>query len=210
MRGIIDRLFLHTPGSFGKRIVALALFAAAVPAASFAAQPQNTQSVAEVARRTREQKKQQPASSKVWTNENVPTNENGISVVGEEPAVPATDAASKPGESASTDKPNSAGVNAKALSPEEITKKRADLQAELEEARKDQERLEKELDLAKRDLDLQSQQAYSSPMALSNSATVEAQLQPYRDSMNSKADALDKTKAKIADLQKQLDELQRQ
>ena len=210
MRGVTNRLCLSTLGSFAKRFLTLALLAAAVSAASFATRQQSAQSVAEAARRTREQKKQEPANGKVWTNENVPTSGTGISIVGEAPATPPPDAATKPGDAASTDKPNAAGASTKVLSPEEITKKRADLQAQLEEARKDQERLEKELDLAKRDLDLQGQQAYSSPMALSNSSAVDAQLQPYRESMNSKADALEKTKAKIADIQKQLDELQQQ
>ncbi|HET9401691.1 MAG TPA: hypothetical protein VFO34_12150 [Candidatus Acidoferrales bacterium] len=211
MRGVTDLLVPSSLRSWAKRFLPFAVLTVALPAASFAARQQTTQSVAEAARRAREQKKQEAASGKVWTNENVPTSGTGISVVGEAPAAPATDAATKPGDAAaSTDKPNATSAPAKTLSPEEITKKRADLQAELEEARKDQERLEKELDLAKRDLDLQSQQAYSSPMAVSNSSAIDAQLQPYRESMNSKADALDKAKAKIADLQKQLDELQQQ
>lgn len=183
-------------------IVVIAFCAAVLNVTGAFAQPQPPQSVADAARRAREQKKPEPSSGKVWTNDNVPTSGTGISVVGEAPTPAAADSGEKAAE-----KP--AGAPAKSMTPEEVAKKRADLQAQLEDARKDQDRLEKELDLAKRDLDLQTQQAYSNPMALSNNSA-EGQLQPYRDAMNSKVDQLEKTKAKIADLQKQLDELQQQ
>lgn len=189
------------------KVAAIALCMASVAGVGAVAQEQ-TQSVADAARRAREQKKQTTTSGKVWTNENVPTTGDGVNVVGEAPAAVAD--ADKSAEAGSNDKSNTASAPAKSMSAEEIAKRRADLMAQMEEARKDQDRLEKELDLAKRDLDLQTQQAYTNPMALSNSAAVEGQIQPYRDAMNSKADELDKAKAKIADLQKQLDELQQQ
>ena len=171
----------------------------------FLAGSANGQSVADAAKRTREQKKQEPATGKVWTNENVPTTGNGVSVVGEAPALAATDAGEKPGDAAAADKDKAPGA-AKAMTPEEIAKKRADLQAQLEEARKDQERLDKELDLAKRDLDLQTQQAYTNPQAMSD-GSAQTQIAPFRATVDSKTVELDAAKAKIAELQKQLDEL---
>ena len=198
-----------SPGLHLMKLASLALCIAGFAAVGTFAEDQSSQSVAEAARRAREQKNHAGSTGKVWTNENVPTSGDGISVVGEAPAVPAADTAEKQPEGTAADKSKAPGA-ARALTPEEIAQKRADLQAQLEQARKDQERLEKELDLAKRDLDLQAQQAYSNPMALSNSSAVAAQLQPYHDTVNSKSDELEKTKAKIADLQKQLDELQRQ
>jgi len=162
--------------------------------------------VADAARRAREQKKQQPVPAKVWTNENVPTTGPGVNVVGELPATDAATAKSSEGGSQEQSKSGNPAAPAKPLSQEEIAKKRADLQVQLEEARKDQERLEKELDLAKRDLDLQTQQASMNPMALSNDSA-QAQLQPYRDTVTEKSTALDAAKAKVADLQKQLEDL---
>jgi hypothetical protein len=163
------------------------------------------QSVADAAKRAREQKKQEPTTGKVWTNENVPTTGNGISVVGEAPAPAASESAEKSGDATAADKTKTPPAT-KAATPEEVAKKRADLQAQLEEARKEQERLEKELDLAKRDLDLQTQQAYTNPQAMSD-GSAQTQIAPYRAVIDSKSAELDAAKAKIAELQKQLDEL---
>lgn len=165
----------------------------------------SAQSVADAAKRAREQKKQEPATGKVWTNENVPTTGNGVSVVGEAPAPVAAEPGEKSGGAAAAVKDKTPAA-AKAATPEEIAKKRADLQAQLEEARKDQERLEKELDLAKRDLDLQTQQAYTNPQAMSD-GSAQTQIAPYRAVADSKSAELDAVKTKIAELQKQLDEL---
>jgi len=165
----------------------------------------SAQSVVDAAKRAREQKKQEPANGKVWTNENVPTTGNGISVVGEAPAPATTETGEKSEDATAADKTKAPDA-AKAATPEEIAKKRADLQAQLEEARKDQERLEKELELAKRDLDLQTQQAYTNPQA-SSDGSAQTQIAPYRATVDSKSTELDAAKAKIADLQKQLDEL---
>jgi len=181
------------------------LSCALLTCAMFLAGGASAQSVAETAKRTREQKKQEPATGKVWTNENVPTTGNGISVVGEAPAPAASETGDKSSDATAADKDKTPAA-VKAASPEEAAKKRADLQAQLEEARKDQERLEKELDLARRDLDLQTQQAYTNPQAMSD-GSAQTQIAPYRAVVDSKSVELDAAKAKIADLQKQLDEL---
>ena len=163
------------------------------------------QSVADAAKRARDQKKQEPATGKVWTNENVPTTGNGVSVVGEPPAPATTESGEQSSDAVAADKDKTPGA-AKAMTPEEVAKKRADLQAQLEGARKDQERLEKELDLAKRDLGLQTQQAYTNPQAMSD-GSAQTQIAPFRAVVDSKTTELDAAKAKIAELQKQLNDL---
>lgn len=74
-----------------------------VPLGSVSARPQQSSadsaqsqqdSLVAAARRAREQQKQQPKAAKVWTNDNIPSN-NGISVVGQPPA-PSAPAAAAP------------------------------------------------------------------------------------------------------------------
>src|SRR5579863_7361941 len=50
---------------------------------------QQPASIAEAARRTREQKKSRPQATHSWDNDNIPTNPNELSVVGSPAAPPA-------------------------------------------------------------------------------------------------------------------------
>src|SRR5271170_781984 len=47
---------------------------------------QQTPSLGDLARRLREQKKDQPKSKQIWTNDNIPTTPGAISIVGVPPA----------------------------------------------------------------------------------------------------------------------------
>ena len=63
-----------------------------------AAQPQQQQddstSIADAARRSRELKKEQPKSAKVWDNDTIPRKPGDVSVIGQAPAAAASDDAS--------------------------------------------------------------------------------------------------------------------
>jgi hypothetical protein len=65
--------------------------------------PAQQESLADAARRSREQKKDTPKQAKVFTNDNIPTH-GGISAVGAEPAPAADNADGTPADAANTSK----------------------------------------------------------------------------------------------------------
>lgn len=115
------------------------------------------QSVVEVARKTREQKKGQPKAAKVFTNDNVAAVPGGVNVVGS--AAPAASAeAGGPG--GAEGKPAVAGEKG-AKGAEE--KGEAYWRKRFAEARGKLRIAEKELDILQRELNLTNQQYYSDP-----------------------------------------------
>jgi uncharacterized coiled-coil protein SlyX len=123
------------------------LAAPAPPAA--ATQQEGTPSVAEAARRAKEQKKSQPKPKQVWTNDNIPKNPGAISVVGQaeqpEQQPPAPDENPKPAEKAAA--PSDASG---------LLKQLADAKARLAS-------LQTELDLLQRTSALDQQSYYGKP-----------------------------------------------
>ena len=115
------------------------------------------QSVAEVARKTREQKKGQPKTARVFTNDNLAAIPGGVNVVGSAaPAAPAE--AAKPGGPEGA--PAAAGEKS-AKGAEE--KGEAYWRKRFAEARGKLRVAEKELDILQRELNLTNQQYYSDP-----------------------------------------------
>jgi len=131
----------------------------AVPAAAQTGDnvaPQQEVSLADAARRAREQKKEAPPAKQVWTNENIPQ------VPKEEPA--AEKAAGEEGNAAAE------GDQSKAAKPgkeEEDAKKAAELEAQwrqkFTDARKKLADDEKELDIMQREFGVKQQQYFSDP-----------------------------------------------
>lgn len=165
--------------------------------AARAAGPQEAQtSLGDAARKVRAEKKNEPAP-KTFTNENLPKTDAGISVVGQ--PVPATTEA-KPAEKPATDA-TSAAPATPTLSPAQLA-----LQHELDEAMKQQDRLEKEIDLAQRDYSLQEQQALQNPN-FKTDRDAHAHLAELHQGIDDQKAELDKVKASITDIQKRLDAL---
>jgi hypothetical protein len=171
-----------------------ALAAVAVTTGAVAQSWQDEQappSLGELARRLRAQRPSTPTAKKVWTNENIPTNPFGISVVGPPPPPP-EETAARP----ATPPPAAPAVKAKS---------QAELEPELALEHAKLETLEKELDLAKRDYVLQQQGFYTNPLASQN-PQVQSQLADAQKQIDSKQQEVDITKGKVAELQRALDE----
>lgn len=152
---------------------------------------QNPPSLGEYARRLRAEKPATDRAKKVWTNENLPTNPFGVSVVGP-PAPPPVDTAAQTPPAAPTPAPAK-------------QKSQSELEPEIAAAQEKLDTLEKELDLQKRDYVLQQQGYYQNPMASQN-PQIQAALAQARQDIDAKQAEVDKMKEHLADLQKQLDE----
>ncbi len=131
-------------------------------------------SIADAARRSREQKKEQPKGTKVWDNDTIPRKPGAVSVVGQTPATDATDdSAAKPadgdanavGQTASTDSTTSTPL-APAADKSEGSKASAELaaiQTDLASAKAHLQTAKADLDIVQRKLALDSQMYYSKP-----------------------------------------------
>ncbi len=179
----------------GTVICALAASGLGAGAAARAGQGEQTPpSLGEIARRLRAQKPATRTATKTWTNDNLPTNPFGVSVVGP-PAPPPEDATARP------PAPTNAPTNAPAAKP----KTEAELDTELADAQQKLDTLEKELDLSRRDYLLQQQGYYNNPMA-TQSPQVQAALAQAQGQIDAKQQEVDKAKAQVAGLQRALEE----
>jgi hypothetical protein len=126
----------------------------------------------------------------VWTNENIPKNPFGISIVGPPPPAP-EEAAAKP----------AVPTGAPAAKP----KTQAELEPELAREQEKLDALGKELDLMKRDYVLQQQGFYTNPLA-SQDPQIQAQLAAAQQQIDAKQQDVDIAKGKVAELQRALDD----
>jgi chromosome segregation ATPase len=166
---------------------AFALLAAAIPAAA-----QET-SVAEAARRAREQKKQAPKAKRVWTNDNLPQAPGSLSAA-------ATSAAAEPA---------AGGAEAPAVAPgpsAEQEKESTALEAKFTEANANLARLKSELDLLRRDSDLQLQQFSSNPAANSDRAG-RARIDALQAQVNAQAQRVTQAEEEAKKLEQELQAL---
>jgi hypothetical protein len=164
---------------FTLRLVLPALLAATlVPAAMFA-QSDNSQSVAEAARRAREQKR---AAAKP------------VKVVTEDDVKPANDATAASAQPAAPSQPNATGAQAPAnpADAEKGAKERAALKEQIKQVMND-------LDLLQRKLTLDQDSFYSSPDYAKNEAG-KAKLDAQKQQVSDKQEELDKLKAQLAAL----------
>jgi hypothetical protein len=176
----------------GAAIVALAASTFVGSAAAQSGQGEQTPpSLGELARRLRSEKPPARKAQRVWTNDNLPTNPFGVSVVGPPPPPPQQDATAPPASSPAT--------------PPAKPKTVAELEPALAAAQQKLDTLEKELDLAKRDFLLQQQGYYTNPMASQNPQT-QAALAQAQQQIDAKQEEVDKAKAQITELQSALDE----
>jgi hypothetical protein len=167
----------------------LALSASAI--ATVAQDATQQDSLAAASRRAREAKKTQPAATKVFTNDNLPTN-GAVSVVGQPTSASAAEAsanaASAPGGTAN--QPPSASSSAT---------KAAD-SAALENAKAELTSAKKDLDVVQRKFALDQQSYLSNPNHDADTAGA-ASLQTQQDQISAKQDEVDAAQKVVDDLQ---------
>lgn len=151
------RFLASRPRCFCFAIVTLAVCAVFAP--TVLSQDGQNASVADAARRAREQKKASAKSEKVWTNDNLK-------------AAPATPQPAEPSGAASTreakpedvdQEPARAPAESSSPTPAKKPQENTKLKAELSEAKQQLADAEKDLDLLQRDWDLRRDQYYSNP-----------------------------------------------
>jgi hypothetical protein len=185
-------------GGFDKRTCGVVLASALLilaPAAGARQPVQNQQappSLGELAKRLRAEKQSAPATKKVWTNDNLPTNPSGVSVVGQ-PLPPEEKPAM---DEAKTDEKSKTGA--------ETTKTLPEMESELKKEVEALALAEKEFDLAKRDFALQQQTFYANAKANQDEAG-QAQLAEVQKQLDAMQSELEKARARVAELQLKVD-----
>lgn len=174
-----------------------AFFLVSAPAVR-AQQDQNQTSLGDIARKLREEKKNEPAG-KTYNNENIPATDKGISVVGQAPPSSAEKPAETPAESTNPSGAKSTTGPASQLS----------LQHDMDEAMKQKDDLLKQIDLAQRDFGLQQEQLMQDPHFKDN-GDGQAQLNSLQQNIDDLKDSLTKLNDHITELQQKLDSLHNQ
>lgn len=186
------------PRSILLRSVFAALLVAALLPAAPRSQSQDSQSVAEAARRAREKKKDAAKSTKVITDETLEVKKGDVqSAVAEEPKIagaPDTKGQAAPGVA------NAAAAKAttQAARDEKLKKEVAAVKEQLKEALGD-------LDLLQRENRLDQDAYYSQPNFASDTAGKQ-KLDDEQQQISDKRQEVERLKAKLADLQKSLGE----
>ena len=153
-------------------------------------QSQQGQSVAEAARKAKEQQKTAPKAQTVWTNDTIGEVQGNINVVGNTAAAAPSPSAAAP----------SAGA---APSPEASTADRAKLQNQLDDAKKALAGVKTVLDIAQRKYDLDAAQYYGTPNYAANQQG-QVTLNNEKTDIASKKQAVDAAQKKVDELEKQL------
>jgi predicted RNase H-like nuclease (RuvC/YqgF family) len=160
--------------------ISVVVASALLPAAALA-QSQDTQSVAEAARRAREQKKAAPKPATVITNDDV------------KPATPVTEPASPSGTTNPPSGQAAAGSAAPDPKDEKTAKEIADLKEQIKQA-------QNELDLAQRQLSLEQDTYFSNP-DYTRATAQKAKVDGLKQQVSDKQQTLDTLKARLAQLQ---------
>ena len=158
---------------------------------------QQAPSVADVARKAREQSKARPQPAKVFTNEDVPDLKGTVSVVGPPPPAPA--AAPAAGQTAAT-----TPADASAAAPKPEVKDEAYWRARFAEARKKLADDTKELDILQREYSLKQQQFYLDPNVALREQNNRADLNNTLEPINTKKLDVERDQQAIAALEDQL------
>lgn len=179
--------------------VVVAVTALCVPGPLGASSPQPSQqqtpSLGDLARRLREQRKDQPKSKQVWTNDNIPTTPGAISIVG----VPPTPEPVAKTEKEDKDIPKDAKHDQK-------LKGIAETEGALLTAHKTLDDLRKDFDLFERQLNLDSQQFYGTP-DFSSDREGQAKIDAETALLEVKRQEVAAAKQKVDDLEAALAEL---
>ncbi len=157
-------------------------------------------SVADAARKAREQKKNQPKAARVFTNDDLEAVRGGVSVVGN-PGAPAAEAPA--------DKPAAAPAAAEGqgAKPKDVNKeanKEATWRKRFAEARGKLRTAEKELDILQRETNLQQMQYYSDPNKAVREQYDRKDINNLRKAIDDKKKEIDQLKQNLSDLEDQL------
>lgn len=136
-------------------VLALAGFAAARPQAT---EKPPSESPAQAARKSREQKKADTKAAHVWDNDNISMPAGGLEVIGPDPNAPAPDANAAAAAADQTAAAQTA-AGASALPPDEL----AHVQVAIKEAMEKIDELQKDISLNQRGYDLDAQMFYGKP-----------------------------------------------
>jgi len=147
--------------------------------------------VADAARRTKDQKKDQPKAAKVWDNDNIPSKPDAITVLGEPDS--ATDGVDQKAAVA----PNTTPQDTKAA--EADAKEKAAVLSELTAAKEQLQSLNTDLDILTRKNALDQQSYYGQTNYASDKQGAAK--------MKDEQDQIDAKKQEIAETQKKIDEL---
>src|SRR6516225_9084430 len=176
-------------------LFAVVLVGAFLPVAF--SESQDSQSVAEAARRAREKKKDSAKPAKVITDETLDVKKGDVqNAVAEEPKIPGADAANQPGNRATN--PATTDAQRQAAKDEKLRKEIAAVKEQLKEALGD-------LDLLQRENRLDQDTYYSQPNFASDAAGKQ-KLDDQQHKMSGKRQEIDRLKGKLADLQRSLGE----
>ena len=189
-----------------------------LPAGAVYGQQDDSTSVADAARRTREQKKEQPKAAKVWDNDTIPKKPGEVSIIGQTAAGAAGDSAAKDtagnGPAASAESAantaNTSSEPAPAASAGEkndrdkLAGEIAAIQADLNAAKSQLQTVKADLDIAQRKFNLDSQTYYSKPNYVADrdgAASIAAEKADLESKQQAVADAqmkVDRLEAKLA------------
>ncbi len=173
-------------------IFGICAFLAGLPAVAKA--QQTNQSLADAARKLKEQQKQAPKAKMVWTNDNLPTSAT-VSVVGQ----PQQGNAASAIQSQSTEETGTSSTSDDANDLAKAT-------AELADAQKDLDSLKADLDIAQREYKLDSDQYYGTPNYAADQRG-QAKLDAEKSQVTAKQQALEAAQKKVDELQKEIDSL---
>jgi len=162
--------------------------------------PQQADSIAEAARRSREQKKEQPKPAKVWDNDTMPTKPGGVNVVG--PSSPSSDASGNQ-PAASAQAAASAPEASAAKSGEKSGKDIKALQASLAAAKDQLQAVKAELDILQRKYNLDSQVYYGKPNYVADTEGA-AKLADEKSQVDAKQQEVDTAQKKVSQLEEEL------
>ncbi len=172
------------------RLAVPLLAATLLPSAAFA-QSQDSQSVAEAARRARAQKKSTEKTPKVITDETLDVRKGDVqNATAEQPKIPGTpETSAQPASGASAAQPPKNASDDKARA---ALKERVALKEKIKEAQSD-------LDLQQREYKLDEESFYSSPDYAKNTSGKE-KLDAMKQQITDKQQELDQLKARLAAL----------
>lgn len=170
------------------------------PAIALAApqQQQQGQSVAEAAKKAKDQQKTAPKAQTVWTNDSVGNIQGNVNVVGQQSSAASASGAA----TAAAVGSGAAGADAAsapAASPEDLAK----LQSELQDAKKDLTSAKTDMDLAQRKYDLDAAQYYGTPNYAANKQG-QSTLDGEKATIASKKADVDAAQKKVDDLENQI------
>jgi hypothetical protein len=178
-----------------KALIPMAVSLLAVAVCAPAGRAQDSQgsqpSVADAARKAREQQKSEPKTAKVFTDDDVANLKGGISVVGSDPTPAPTDAAT------------AAAAKEKAT-PAPAVKDEAYWRKRFADARRKLADDSKELDVLQREYNLKEVQFYSNPNVALREQYSRKDLDDTLAEINAKKAAVDKDNQALSDLQDEL------